>query len=55
MRRLYDDESYVFLFIPGMLGFTVHDGCETINGLPSVRPFQGWMMMLPPDSPFRRD
>jgi len=45
----------VSTLVAGMLGYTVNDGSETTNGIPSVRPFQGWVMMLPPDSPFRCD
>lgn len=39
--------------VAGMLGFTVYDGKETGNGIPSVKPFQGWALLLPEDSPFR--
>ncbi|KXJ28998.1 uncharacterized protein LOC110252338 [Exaiptasia diaphana] len=35
--------------VAGMAGFTVHKNTE--NGRPSVQPFQGWALMLPPNSP----
>ena len=42
-------------FLLGMLGFKVHEGSKTMNGIPSVQPFQGWALLLPPDSPFREE
>ncbi|XP_066913697.1 uncharacterized protein [Clytia hemisphaerica] len=41
--------------VGGMLGYTVHGGNETLNGVPSIRPFQGWAMLLNEDCPFRKD
>lgn len=35
--------------VAGMIGFTVDKNTE--NGRPSVQPFQGWALMLPPNSP----
>jgi hypothetical protein len=35
--------------VAGMVGMTVHE--ETVNNRPSVQPFQGWALMLPPNSP----
>lgn len=35
--------------VAGMVGMTVHE--ETGNNRPSVQPFQGWALMLPPNSP----
>ena len=37
--------------VAGMLGFTVHE--EGTSQVPSVRPFQGWCLLLPEGSPFR--
>ena len=37
--------------VAGMLGFTVHE--ESTSQVPSVRPFQGWCLLLPKESPFR--
>ena len=37
--------------VAGMLGFTVHE--EGTSQPPSVRPFQGWCLLLPEGSPFR--
>ena len=37
--------------VVGMLGFTVHE--ESTSQAPSVRPFQGWCLLLPEESPFR--
>ncbi len=35
----------------GMLGFTVHE--DKVGSRPSIRPFQGWSLLLPENSPFR--
>lgn len=37
----------------GMVGFTVHEAVG--NNRPSIRPFQGWALMLPPKSIFYRE
>ena len=37
--------------VAGTLGFTVHE--DTTGGVPSVKPFQGWSLLLPENSPFR--
>ena len=37
--------------VAGTLGFTVHE--NTTGGVPSVKPFQGWSLLLPENSPFR--
>ena len=37
--------------VAGMLGFTVHE--DKTDSRPSVRPYQGWSLLLPKDSPFR--
>eukprot|EP00529_Nitzschia_sp_RCC80_P021438 CAMPEP_0113518314 /NCGR_PEP_ID=MMETSP0014_2-20120614/42815_1 /TAXON_ID=2857 /ORGANISM="Nitzschia sp." /LENGTH=389 /DNA_ID=CAMNT_0000415747 /DNA_START=299 /DNA_END=1468 /DNA_ORIENTATION=- /assembly_acc=CAM_ASM_000159 len=38
----------------GLMGYQVHDGRETFNGIPSVQPHHMWAMKLPPDSKVRR-
>jgi len=35
-------------FVAGMVGMTVDE--KTVNNRPSVQPFQGWALMLPPNS-----
>ena len=37
--------------VAGTLGFTVHE--DTTGGVPSLKPFQGWCLLLPENSPFR--
>ncbi|KXJ12966.1 Uncharacterized protein L662 [Exaiptasia diaphana] len=37
----------------GMVGFTVHEAIG--NNRPSIRPFQGWALMLPPNSIFYKE
>ena len=37
--------------VAGTLGFTVHE--DTTDGVPSLKPFQGWCLLLPENSPFR--
>ena len=38
-------------YISGQYGFTIED--EAANGIPSVRPYTGWALLLPPNSEFR--
>ena len=35
----------------GQYGYTIDD--ETANGIPSIRPYTGWALLLPKDSKFR--
>ena len=39
--------------VGGMLGFTVHQIQDEAGSRPSVRPYQGWSLLLSKDSPFR--
>ena len=38
----------------GLMGYEVHDGAVTFNGVPSVQPHHMWAMKLPPKSKARR-
>lgn len=38
----------------GLMGFQIHDGKQTFNGVPSVQPHHMWAMKLPPCSKVRR-
>jgi len=45
-----EDKSTLFA---GVLGFQKHENSQ--NGIPSLQPVHGWVMMLPPNSPLRSE
>jgi len=48
VRNISDDS----ILISGILGFKVHDTCQ--NGVATLEPAHGWVMLLPVNSPLRK-
>ena len=47
---LHIQNKFCIIF-SGQYGYTIDD--ETANGIPSIRPYTGWALLLPKDSKFR--